>query len=85
MKHCVASYAGLANSGRCAIYSLRVDAGGGFKRRVTVELEPKTRTVIQARGPCNARPAPVEARWLRAWITASGLAVSSWARTEVGG
>ncbi len=49
MHHCVAGYAMRCASGTSAIFSLKI-AG---ERHVTVELQPATREVIQARGAYN--------------------------------
>ena len=76
MRHCVASYARQCAAGGTAIFSLRLGTAGDFKPLVTLEVSTASRQVVQARGPCNRAPSPQEARWLRAWATAAGLAFS---------
>ncbi len=71
MNHCVATYAGKIGLGRCSIWSLRRDG----ERALTVEADKAGMRVNQARGPCNRKPSPAEARWLRAWATENGLRV----------
>ncbi len=75
MHHCVFTYARQCQGGRAAIFSLRVDRGGGPERLATVEVNTRTRQVVQARGPCN-RPVPAgDARVLRAWVVQARLTV----------
>lgn len=65
MQHCVASYVFRCAQERSAIFSLAF-AG---ERRFTVELDPLTRRVVQARGKrnraCTAEEQQVMARWLQ--------------------
>jgi hypothetical protein len=58
MKHCVASYASDCASGRSSIWSMRVVAGPEARpqRVMTIEVNPKTRRVTEARGKCNQVP-----------------------------
>ncbi len=69
MSHCVRMYDRACYQGRSAIFSVRSDG----RRRVTVELHPSTRTLVQVCGPCNRRPSSEEtgvvARWHRSLIT----------------
>jgi len=43
------------------------------ERALTIEADKAGMQVKQARGPCNRKPSPAEARWLRAWATENGL------------
>lgn len=65
LRHCVGSYAGRCASGLSAIVSLRRND----QRRVTVEVCPRTLTVVQARGNANRVADNFEssliARWMR--------------------
>jgi hypothetical protein len=63
MHHCVGSYTHSCASGRCAIYALRVDAGQGLERRLTIEVIVQNRMIVQA-------PA-VATRRRRRWTVAS--------------
>jgi hypothetical protein len=77
MHHCVASYARSCALGRSAIYSLKVDSGSGYERRLTIQLDVASKRIVQARGRCNALPLARDQRYLRNWATAAGLAVAS--------
>ena len=80
MRHCVGSYAGSCASGRSAIFSLTLESGGTRERRLTVEVAPATRQVVQARGKLNALAAGTDARVLRAWAIQAGLTLGKWVR-----
>ena len=54
LRHCVASYARLCLWGRSQIWSLRRSRDSSrFRSVATIEVDPKARTVIQARGLRN--------------------------------
>lgn len=74
--HCVSTYDFSCQRGRCAIFSLREDAGKGQVRRLTVEVSLPARTIVQAAGRFNRRPDPIETRLLRGWATAAGLSIA---------
>ena len=65
MIHCVAGYSNRCASGSAAIFSARWKK----ERAFTVELEPSTRRVVQARGvrnrECSVSELAVVERWLR--------------------
>jgi hypothetical protein len=63
MSNCVASYAQRCAFGDCAIFSLRC----GGTRRLTVEINPSTRSIVQAKGPRNCMPSAEEAARLLDW------------------
>ena len=63
MRHCVASYAKACEGGRSAIFSVTVDG----HRRVTVEVNPKTRRVVQVHGFANRMPTAQESRIVNRW------------------
>lgn len=68
MSHCVAGYAAGCATGDSAIFSLRL-AG---ERRVTVEVNPVTKAVVQAFGPGNCKLTP-EDKMALAWWSESTL------------
>jgi hypothetical protein len=72
MHHCVGSYAYRCAQGRSAIFSVTLDG----ERRITVELDPSTRAVVQARGLRNRECEPEERELLRRWLDALGAAPS---------
>ena len=76
MRHCVASYARTCARGAAAIYSLKLDSGSGFDRRLTIEVDARSKRIVQARGRYNAMPQPLDERYLRNWAAATGLTVA---------
>jgi hypothetical protein len=76
MRHCVASYARTCARGASAIFSLKLDSGTGLDRRLTIELDVRSKRIVQARGRFNALPQPVEERYLRNWATSAGLMIA---------
>jgi len=65
MHHCVGGYTGLCVAGNTSIFSLRFGGIG----KVTIELEPKAKSIVQARGYCNQaikrREHEVISQWLK--------------------
>src|SRR5205807_736509 len=53
MRHCVASYTQECAKRRTTIWSLRVENEEGQRRVLTIEVDPKTRTICQVRGKRN--------------------------------
>lgn len=49
LHHCVYSYDGRCVAGASAIVSLRLNG----KARVTIEVSPASKRIVQARGTCN--------------------------------
>lgn len=70
MRHCVWSYDYKCAQGRAAIFSLRF----GGARRVTVEIEPHARRVVQARGVSNCACTDDEMRVIERWLAQLGPA-----------
>ncbi|MGO8753176.1 MAG: PcfJ domain-containing protein [Thermoguttaceae bacterium] len=66
MHHCVACYAGRCVSGHSAIVSVRC----GESRCVTVEINPRTKQVVQANGLCNRQATPEEQTAIGLWLKA---------------
>jgi hypothetical protein len=77
LRHCVASYSRTCARGAVAIFSLKLDSGAGFDRRLTIEVNLRSKRVIQARGRFNALPQPIEERCLRNWAIVAGLTIAS--------
>src|SRR5258706_10246103 len=50
LRHCVASYSYSCWKGRSRIWSLRRRKGRSYRSVVTVEVNPASRTIVQARG-----------------------------------
>lgn len=77
LRHCVAIYASSCASGRCSIWSVRVDDGSGERPLVTVEVDRRTRRVIQARGKLNAPPTSRAAHVMKLWAVRARLKFAS--------
>jgi hypothetical protein len=79
MNHCVASYAASCVSGRTSIWSLRKRIESGrMIRMVTIEVDTRKRTIVQARRRWNKPPNEAEWSILERWADAGGLTVSYW-------
>ncbi|HEX4792650.1 MAG TPA: PcfJ domain-containing protein [Humisphaera sp.] len=78
MRHCVASYARTCARGAAAIFSLKLDRGAGSERRLTIEVDVRSKRIRQARGRCNAPPQPLDERYMRNWATAAGLTIGGY-------
>jgi hypothetical protein len=76
MHHCVYSYARAIAAGQCAIWTLTLRDDAGHWRRLTIEVRPAQRQIVQARGRFNAMAEPRERLALEAWATRNQLAVS---------
>ena len=64
MHHCVANYAYRCAKSDSAIVSVRWNGVRAF----TVEINPRTRVVVQARGPCNRDLTGPEREVLERWL-----------------
>jgi hypothetical protein len=67
LHHCVASYAGRCYRGNSSIWSLRLWQGEKVHHVLTVEVDPKRRAVIQARGRANRAASGRPLRLLEDW------------------
>lgn len=73
LHHCVASYAGRCRLGTSSIWSLRVWQGERIDHMLTVEVNPRRRTVVQARGRANRAAAGKPLRLLQDWAVRERL------------
>ncbi|NLX96916.1 MAG: hypothetical protein GXY83_12135 [Rhodopirellula sp.] len=64
MWHCVASYAARCASGYSSIVSVRHNG----RRRITIEITPRTKQIVQARGPYNREADAEEQRVMSQWM-----------------
>jgi hypothetical protein len=67
LHHCVASYADRCHRGISSIWSLRFWQAEKIHHVLTVEVDPKRRTVIQARGRANRAASGRPLRLLQDW------------------
>jgi hypothetical protein len=73
LHHCVASYADRCYHGLSSIWSLRFWQAERIHHVLTVEVDPKRRAVIQARGRANRTASGRPLRLLRDWAIREGL------------
>ncbi len=76
MNHCVYSYARRIESGECSIWTLTLEDDTGHWRRLTIEVRPSLRQIVQARGRFNRLPEPRDMLALDAWASRNKLQVS---------
>lgn len=77
MRHCVSTYATACFRRRTTIWSMKREFKESTKRVLTIELDPTTRTVRQARGKCNVKPDKKTFEILRKWARKEGLKLGS--------
>jgi hypothetical protein len=77
MSHCVSGYDYRCVQGMSVIFSLCFDGG----RRVTIELQPATRRVVQVRGCRNRAATTEELGVVQRWLAATAVASPFTART----
>jgi hypothetical protein len=75
LHHCVGGYAGAAASGRSAIFSLRRRVEGVLRPRVTVEVWPAQRRIVQARALQNAQADVDDQRLIETWALTQRLQI----------
>jgi hypothetical protein len=73
LHHCVASYAYSCQRGTSSIWSLRLWRGETFRHVLTVEVDPKRRAVVQARGQANRNPSGKSLQLVRDWASRERL------------
>jgi hypothetical protein len=76
MRHCVGSYAGPCAQGRASIWKFEEISSAGIEKRLTIEVDNRQRTIIQARGKYNAIATSSDKYWLTQWAREAGLGVS---------
>lgn len=73
MHHCVADYTCACAKRESTIWSMEFEADTGWKRLVTIEVNPKTRNIVQASMKCNESPDEACLAVLKEWATTEGL------------
>ena len=77
MQHCVATYTEVCAKGLAAIWSVGVEGSGGRERVLTVEVDPASRGVVQAKARCNEEPDEVSQAVVVEWAGREGLRLES--------
>lgn len=75
MQHCVGSYAHLCYRGTSSIWSLRMWRNEKVRPVLTVEVDPRKRAVVQARGLANRSASGKPRRLLQEWAMREGLEI----------
>jgi len=75
MHHCVYSYAEQCHRRETTIWSLRLRKNNRAKRMVTIEINPRTKSIIQARAQCNRPPGERSREVIRQWAGWAGLRI----------
>ena len=78
-RHCVATYRRKCQSGASAIFSLRCQSLSdrfGITRELTLEVDRRTRKIIQAKGKWNRRATCHEMQIIHTWARNNGLEVA---------
>jgi hypothetical protein len=73
LHHCVASYAHRCHGGLSRIWSLRLRRGENVQHVLTIEVDPKRRAVVQARGRANRPASGKPLRLLEDWAAREKL------------
>ncbi|MBX9692958.1 MAG: PcfJ domain-containing protein, partial [Cyanobacteria bacterium] len=73
LRHCVASYARSCHQGQCSIWTLELQSELFRERRVTIEVNPKTRHIRQVRGLKNRYATDEEKRVIKLWSVREDL------------
>lgn len=78
LRHCVAAYSYHCRGGRSSIWSLRrrtMRRGelGAARSLATIEIDPRRRVIVQARGPANSAPRGPGVAVLRRWAAGQHL------------
>lgn len=76
MHHCVYGYVDRCRRGETAIWSLRLRTGGEEKRMVTIEVDPRKRSIVQARAKCNRWPGARSVEIIRQWASWAELSLA---------
>jgi PcfJ-like protein len=73
MGHCVYAYARRIEAQDSAIWTLTLEDNTGHWRRLTIEVRPSSRQIVQARGRFNRLPEPRDVLALQAWASRNRL------------
>jgi hypothetical protein len=73
LHHCVASYAESCRRGTSRIWSLRFRHGEQLHHSLTIEVDPKRRAIVQARGRANRVASGKPLRLMQDWATRERL------------
>lgn len=78
LNHCVASYAASCRRRYSSIWTLELERFSGTKKLLTIEVQIKSRTIVQIRGKNNRMPNEVERKVIQRWATNASLKVGAY-------
>jgi hypothetical protein len=67
LQHCVARYVLACTRGHSSIWSMKLDDGVRRRRVLTIEVDPATKIIMQAKGRKNSAPDASARRMLNLW------------------
>lgn len=73
LRHCVARYASYCHGGTSRIWSLRSRRGSRVRSIITIEVNPRTNAIVQARGFRNRLPSARAMDLVRTWAARERL------------
>ncbi len=76
MRHCVARYVGRCVKQRSSIWSMTCYSCLGQEHVLTIEVDPATRTIVQAKGKRDSYPSPEGRKIMLTWARQEGLKVA---------
>jgi hypothetical protein len=68
MRHCVSTYAYDCFQKKTTIWSMKKEVKNIVRRVLTIELDPFSRTIVQARGKCNSKLDGKSYKILMKWV-----------------
>jgi hypothetical protein len=77
MDHCVATYTAYCAKRTSTIWSVGIEGSDGRERVATVEVDPASREVVQAKAKSNEEPDPSCLVMLRQWASQEALKVEA--------
>jgi hypothetical protein len=75
MDHCVATYTAWCARRRSTIWSVAIEETGSRERVATVEVNPESRELVQAKARCNEEPDEPCLGILKRWACREALKV----------
>ena len=75
MRHCVGNYGGRCSKRASSIWSMMCHSRLGQEHVLTIEIDPSTRTIVQAKGKRNTPPSPDARRIMQKWAARKYLMV----------
>lgn len=73
MRHCVSTYASSCYYNKTTIWSMKKEFKNTIRRVLTIEIDPRSRTILQIRGKCNSKPNMQSYKIVLKWTKKEGL------------